>query len=203
MSLAGWLMRRATGLMPPERRAWAEAMKAEFGAVTNRERLGFAAGCLWAAVRARLAAVSTWVAFGRCGVGLVTAIYAAFHLFGMAWVTGILLGGQDSYHDLLVAHGHVQAAARLHESRPWLALYLAGMGIGNMMAAVFLVWWRPNLFMAGWAMVALTVAVATVGGIMTSGIGTGTLWGWQFVPLVMLAGAAAALAWAADRRRRA
>ena len=52
--------------------------------------------------------------------------------------------------------------------------------------------------MAGWAIVAVTSAVCTTWGVARFGVGHGTIWGWQFVPLALLAGAAAGLAWIAN-----
>ncbi len=200
MRIANGLMTWATRLMPAGRQAWAEAMREEYAAVDERDRLDFAMGCLWVACRERIDAVQILVVIGRWGVGLGTLAYAGFHLFGAASVLWIMLSGHDHYRDLLIAHGHVEAAAQLRVWRPWLELYLLAMGVGNLVAAVFLIRWRPKLFMAGCALVAVTSAAYTAYGIVQSGLGTGTFWGWQFVPLFMLAGAAAVLAWVANRR---
>ncbi len=202
MKLSEDVMNWAVRLMPPGRQGWAEAMRQEFAAVAEVDRLEFAFGCLWAAMRERIDAVQMIVAVGRWGVGLVTLVYAGLHLFGAAWVTSVLLGGPDHYHDLLIAHGHLKAAADLQASRPWLLLYLVPMGVGNLLAAVFLVWWRPNLFMAGCAVVAMTTAASMAGPLVTGHLHNGTLYGWQFVPLFMLVGAAALLAWVASRKSK-
>ncbi len=200
MNLAGWLMVRATGLMPVERQAWAEAMRQEFEAVAPADRLGFAAGCLWAAMRERIDAMQMGVTIGRWGVGLVTAAYGALHLFGAISVLNIMLTGHDHYRDLLLAHGHTEAAAQLQASRPGLVLYLVLMAAGNLVAALFLVRWRPRLFWLGCAIVAVTAGVPAIYGMAKTGLDTGTVWGWQFVPLAMLAGAAVVLAWMSRRK---
>jgi len=188
--------------MPSKRQAWAEAMRTEFNAVATADRLSFAAGCLWVAVRERVHTVQMLVTIGRWGVGLVTAAYAGFHLFGGLWVLSILFGGRDGYHDLLVAHGHLQAAANLHASRPGLAMYLLCMAAGNLLAAVYLVRWRPRLFMLGCALVAAVIVVSLTGPFLSGHLNNRTIYGWQFVPLAMLAGAAALLAWIANRKSR-
>ncbi len=200
MSLAGWLMARATGLMPPQRQAWAEAMRREFDAVAGRDRLEFAAGCLWAAIHERIDAMQMLVTIGRWGVGLVTAAYGALHLFGAISVFNIMLTGHDHYRDLLLAHGHAEAAAQLQASRPGLVLYLVLMAAGNLVSALSLVRWRPRPFWLGCAIVAVTAGVPAVYGMAKTGLDTGTVWGWQFVPLLMLAGAAVVLAWLSRSR---
>jgi hypothetical protein len=68
------LMRLALTAAPPERRQWAEAMRAELAHLPDCDAASFAAGCLWATVRARAASPASilhatrWVlVFGALG----------------------------------------------------------------------------------------------------------------------------------------
>lgn len=184
MSVATWLMARAVRWMPVRRRTWAEAMQAEFDVITESERLGFATGCLWAALTERIDLMGALVSVGRWGVGAVTAAYGAFHLWCLANALGQMADG--------TVHAHDQWTWGV-----WLSLYLAGMGAGNMVAAIFLVRWRPMLFWLGCAIVAVTAGALTIFDVMQFGLGTRMVLGWQFVPLAMLAGAGVLLAWMA------
>ena len=118
MTLAEHCMRWAIRLMPVDRADWARAMRREFDAIAPAGRLSFAAGCLWAAIQARIDAVQVGVALGRFGVAAVTAAYAGFHM----WCLVNLLTMPE-------------VAARAGLPAPWLALYLGGMGLGNGLAA--------------------------------------------------------------------
>jgi hypothetical protein len=56
------LMDHAGAVMPPERREWAEAMRAEFAALPQgREALAWAAGCVWASYCERIQPMNVFV----------------------------------------------------------------------------------------------------------------------------------------------
>ncbi len=56
---ARWLLRLALRLMPPDRREWAEAMRAEFAYLPPRGALRWSLGCLIAALKLRLSPMNT------------------------------------------------------------------------------------------------------------------------------------------------
>lgn len=197
MSLAGWMMDRAVRWLPPRRRDWAEAMRQEFDTAAGRDRLEFAAGCLWTAIRERIDAMQVLVTIGRWGVGLVTAAYGAFHLWCLWNAVQQLADGTFARH---MAMGGPAQRVDLQDWIIWLLPYLLGMGLGNALAAVCLVRWQPKGFWLGCAIVAVTAGALTVHDVAHFGLGAGIIWGWQFVPLAMMAGAALVLAWMSRRR---
>ncbi len=70
----GALLRRSAGLLPADRREWAEAVWAEAGAVpAGRRRLGWLAGGMWMTVKqARTARrIGGWLLFGAGAAGVV------------------------------------------------------------------------------------------------------------------------------------
>jgi hypothetical protein len=77
-SLALWLMEHSAAVMPPERRGWSEAMRAEFACMPNdREALTWAVGCLWASYRERMQPMNVFVNSLR----RAAAVSAAVSLF--------------------------------------------------------------------------------------------------------------------------
>jgi hypothetical protein len=186
ISMASRLIDWAMRLMPPSRADWAQAMRREFDATPAADRLAFAQGCLWVAVKERIDPMQVCVTFARWSIAAVVAALVAVQF--------------SSLVNLLSTPA--QVAGRGILPMPWMALYLAGMVVGGGLAAIFLVWWRARPFMAGWAIVAITEAV-----FMTYLVSHAHLsladYGFQFMPLILLANAAALLAWAANRTPRA
>jgi hypothetical protein len=72
----------ARGLMPPERRNWADAMAHEFEAL-EADHLGFAFGCLWSAI---LSNCSNRVRMMQLGLGGIAASFVGLTLY-CAWFT--------------------------------------------------------------------------------------------------------------------
>ena len=172
--LALRLSAAASWLTPARRRTWASAMAAEVDSIdADAEALRFAAGCLWAAAQQRLA--GPIVVTGRLAVGGVTLLFAGIHLRWAANGVQWLLGEPDPFCETLIASGQTAVAQAHAAAHPWIVAYLAGMGLGHLLAGFFLIVWRPRLFMAA-------VAVAAIAATFTL---------WPFVPLTMLVGAAA------------
>jgi hypothetical protein len=83
---ANALIRYALAIVPPERRDWAEAMRAEVAHLPDPTALTFAWGCLWAAIRARAASPATIVQVARWGLVVGAVGWGALHL----WLAGRL-----------------------------------------------------------------------------------------------------------------
>jgi hypothetical protein len=78
------LLDAARRLLPPERRDWAEAMGAEADHVPQDERLRWALGCVWTAIKQRFAPVNTGDYRVSRGVMLVEAI-GSFGPLTLGW----------------------------------------------------------------------------------------------------------------------
>ncbi len=74
----------ARWLLPPERRDWADAMRAEADYVSQGERLCWALGCVWTALKLRFDPMNTGDYRVSRGVMLVEAI-GAFGPLTLAW----------------------------------------------------------------------------------------------------------------------
>lgn len=82
--LTNVLLDAARRLLPPERREWAQAMRAEVDNVPQAERLRWAFGCFLAAIKQRLAPMDTGGYRVSRGVMLVEAI-GSFGPLALGW----------------------------------------------------------------------------------------------------------------------
>jgi len=113
---ANELMRLALIAAPPERREWAEAMRAEVAHLPDSSAQSFAWGCLWATIRARAgspafilqatrwvlvlgaiswSAASLWLAGRLSGAGAAspaTVAYASAAIYALGALLTALLG---------------------------------------------------------------------------------------------------------------
>jgi|GEM_PF-1578905 len=74
------LAQAAVSASPPERREWAEAMRAEVDHLPDSDAAAFAAGCLWTAVRARVDSAGFVLGAARWGLVLAAILWAGLHL---------------------------------------------------------------------------------------------------------------------------
>jgi hypothetical protein len=81
----------ARRLLPPERRDWAEAMRAEADYVSQDKRLRWALGCVWTAIKQRFDPMKTGDYRVSRGVMLVEAI-GSFGPLSLGWFE-IVFGG--------------------------------------------------------------------------------------------------------------
>jgi hypothetical protein len=176
MITARRLIDLAARLLPPHRRDWAEAMRAELAIIPPAEQYGFALGCLWTALCERINLMKAFVALGRWGVGLVTTLFGAF--FGLELFNGLT-------HAELRDHGF-----------PWLWLlpWASLMAISYVAAGVSLILWRPRLFTAACALALLPAVGLTLIGALNH-IPRVDSYAWPFAPLALLIVAAAFLSW--------
>ena len=174
MRVAQWVMEWAARLLPPHRRDWAEAMRAELAAIPSREAFGFALGCLWAAFTERTRLMKAIVTFGRWGVGIVTIVYGAF--FVQCLVNGL-----------------TQAELR-NPDLPWLLAWQCAMGFSHMAAGLFLILWRPRAFAFSCAIATLPALGLALLGVLNH-MPRPNSYVWPFLPLALLLAAAAFLRW--------
>jgi hypothetical protein len=162
------------------------------------EALRFAGGCLAASLWASFAAAPWGIRVGRSAVALVTIAYAIFHL--QAALRGIdVLAGAPDPHYARMERRSIEAAEAYQALRPFTVLLMAGTGIAHLVAAVFLVAWRPRFF-AG-ALVLAGIPVASFR--LASGVITGSpAWPIQLLPILILGAAGAVLAMMAKRLSR-
>jgi hypothetical protein len=64
------IMKLALALLPPNRRAWGEAMKGEFGSLPEGQS-GFAFGCLAASVQENFLTIQGWARFGFFAIAVL------------------------------------------------------------------------------------------------------------------------------------
>jgi ABC-type multidrug transport system fused ATPase/permease subunit len=101
-------LKLAIALLPPSRKAWGKAMKAEF-AHLGEGQTGFAWGCLGASLKEN---VTTGEGWARLGLGLVTAFCLGFSAL---WIQGVF--------KILSDHGSISTPRLIH------ALTLEGFGL--------------------------------------------------------------------------
>ena len=176
MITARRLIDLAARLLPPHRRDWAEAMRAELSILPPAEQYGFALGCLWAALCERINLMKAFVALGRWSVGIVTILYGAF--FGLELFNGLT-------HAELRDHGFPWL---------WLAPWASLMAVAYVAAGVSLILWRPRLFGAAGALALLPAVELTVFGVMNHAPRV-LSYAWPFAPLALLVIASAFLSW--------
>lgn len=90
-TLAERLIDHAARAMPPHRRDWAQAMRAEHSAIAPEDALAFAAGCVWAAYRERISPIRIALLTGRLAVATVSLLTAAAHAVPPLYVLAIVI----------------------------------------------------------------------------------------------------------------
>ncbi len=134
--IALWSLRLALATLPPARRSWGRAMRAELDHVEGREGLAFALGCLAAALGERLRSISgpegARLAFAAAALGL-----AAFHLSCAADGVRILAGAADPFHQALLRSGSAATADHWRAFTPILTAGFGALGLAELLAAIF------------------------------------------------------------------
>lgn len=193
-SIARWVMDLTADALPPARRRWARAMRAELDHVGDGgEAIRFAFGCLIAACRERCRSL-TGADGARLAFAGVTFALAAFHLNCAADGMRILSGGVDPFHAALVRAGPAyQATAEQWRSMtPVLTIGLAALGSVNLLAALFAFRAMPAHFvraMGGGLLAALAMA-ALILGVLGPDAGL-----WSFLAVAGIQAALSALIW--------
>jgi hypothetical protein len=177
--MSRFLIDLAVSILPPHRRDWGEAMRAEFAAIPNpREAFGFALGCLWAALSERITVMKLITAIGRIGVGLVTLAYSSVFLMGAfnLWL-------------------HPGGGAVFGNNIPVLMTWILAMGFTHAFAGFFLIRWRPKLFAVFCALAVLPAVGLTLAGGVLNHWHNAASYTWPFIPLTLLVAAAVFLDW--------
>ncbi|HTP40160.1 MAG TPA: hypothetical protein VMI92_11365, partial [Steroidobacteraceae bacterium] len=152
LGLADVLLDLARRLLPAERRNWASAMRAEADQVPQEERLRWATGCVWTAVKMRAYSMNTGSYRVSRGVMLVEAI-GAFGPLTFAWyevVSGLPGVARNS--------GHIQAMWMLSAVVDLLGPIGLFLGLRYVLAGKGI---QQRTF--GWTLAAVPVAANLVG----------------------------------------
>ncbi len=192
-----FLIDLARRILPPHRREWGDAMQAELATISDRrEATGFALGCLWAALSERITAMKMIVAVGRLGVGLVSLLTGGLFLICLPNAVMIMLGLQpDSFHDMLIRHHHMRAAADHVRAYPYMLAFASLMAVSYIGAGIFLIRWQPRPFAVFCALAALPAVGLTLAGLFLRVSGQPLSYAWPFIPLTLLVVAAVFLDW--------
>ena len=129
---AAMLLKLACRLMPPERREWAEAMKAELPYLPREAALSWAAGCVVAALKQRFALMNTgsfrvhrWV--------LLVEILGCFGPATLAWWIITFGHGGVAYWNSDVIGKYIPGMALADQYQVWLH---AGRAITGLIAPI-------------------------------------------------------------------
>lgn len=152
----------AASLLPPARRAWADAMIVELShAENNRAALNFASGCLLAALRERVRDADTHLRAGLWSIAIVTALYAVFRLACASRGLAVLLGAPDGMRDAIVQQGVTPVViARYEAARPIVVGCFLALGMALLATAWFLSRRQFRLFVTAWSIALLIAAMA-------------------------------------------
>lgn len=178
-----FLIDLACRILPPHRREWGDAMRAEFAAIPPRDALGFALGCLWAALTIRITAMQLITAIGRFGVGIVTLLYSGLFLWGVV--------NQLSHTD-----------GRAMFDQPLMYAWTLSMGLTHACAGIFLIRWTPKLFFTSCIAACGPVLALTLGGALSRHMPHVLSYAWPCVPLALLVTAALFLDWLSREPQR-
>lgn len=194
----------ASRLLPKALRAWGDAMIAEIGhADADRAALGFAIGCVVAALRARVFDAETRFSAGLWSIALLTAFFAVLRFECAVNGVRVLLGAPDRMEEALLQHGATRSLiAHYQAGRPFVILCFLALGCMGLIAAWFLSRRDYRRFLSAWcaAFFVAVVAVAIQLSIVWSAPGLPS----EFHPLLMQAIAVPALlAWSQTRREHA
>lgn len=201
MRIASKLLELAARLLPPHRRDWADAMRAEFACIAPEDGNSFALGCLWTAICERISPMKTLITAGRWSVGLVTLLYSGFFLLCAGNAVAVITGQKtDPFEQMLIRHHHVEAAQAHAQAAPYIAIFLVLMGLSHLGAGLCLTRWTPKWF-AGFCLLALFPALGLPLWGTINNAGPVLSYAWPFLPLGLLIGAALIL-WRLDLRIR-
>lgn len=158
--IATELIRHCAALLPPERAAWAAAMKAEVDALEENDAVGFAAGCVWASFKERVLSMNfatQSVRVGGIAAMLVLAVVSALSVERAAAIDASI-----ALIDL-VSSTVFAAAVIWSFFRGPLALIQAASTMAVIYGVAFIFLRSPTVSATEWANAALYRALALEG----------------------------------------
>jgi ABC-type nitrate/sulfonate/bicarbonate transport system permease component len=161
--LAPLLGKVAVRLLPAPRKPWGAAMEAELRYIGDeRAAIGYAAGCLIAAIQERARDFETRFSAGLWSIAAVSAAFALFHIYCATRGVQVLLGSPDGFLDSLVRSGRADAAliASYQSAMPIVIACLFALGAAHLAAAYCLVRRRFRGFLVAWCSALGIAAVA-------------------------------------------
>ncbi len=188
--------------LPPGRARWHAAMLAEVSCIgDDRDAMRFAAGCLVAGLRERIADADSRFTAGLVSLAVVSLV-AAFAHIGLAWRGAeLLVAGPDRFFALLQAANPDQPMSRaaFDAAMPVLASCFLGLGIAHLCGAWLLLRRRLRDFAWAWGGGLLFASVAVA-------VQLSVVWSLDGLPsefaalLVQMLGLPALLLWSEARR---
>ncbi|MBX9730218.1 MAG: hypothetical protein K2X59_02725 [Sphingomonas sp.] len=153
----------ASRMLPKAHRQWGDAMIAEIGhADADRAALGFAIGCVVAALRARVCDGETRFSAGLWSIALLTAFFAVLRFQCAVNGVPVLLGAPDGMEEALLQHGASRSLIASYQAgRPFVILCFLALGCAELLAAWFLSRRDYRRFLGAW-FAAFSVAVVAV-----------------------------------------
>ena len=152
-------------LLPPGRRLWGKAMKAELAYVDDiASALTHAGGCVVAAAKQRLSDFDARFTVGLGTLALLSAGFGIFHIACASRGVDVLLGRPDGFLVTLVRSGRAspELIASYHAAMPIVIGCLFALGFAHLGASYFLLRRQWRRFLIAWcaALVAAIIAVA-------------------------------------------
>ncbi len=200
--LAVALCGAASRVLPASRRRWADAMVVELAHTDgDRAALGFAGGCLLAALHERVRDLDTRFAAGLWSIAVITALFAVLRISCAARGLAAIFGARDGMHEALAGQGASLALmTRYDAARPVVVGCFVVLGCAQLAGAWFLSRGQLQRSLVAWC-VALIVATITVG------IQLSIVWNLDGVPsefhaLLVQAAVPALLIWFRRRQDR-
>jgi hypothetical protein len=188
--------------LPPARARWHAAMVAEVACIRDdRDAMRFAAGCLVAGLRERIADDDSRFTAGLASLAVVSLLAALAHI-GLAWRGAkLLVAGPDRFFALLQAANPDQPMSRaaFDAAMPVVAVCFLGLGIAHLCGGWLLLRRRLRHFAWAWGAGLVFAAIAVA-------VQLSVVWSLDGLPseftalLVQMLGLPALLVWSEARR---
>ncbi len=129
----------------------------------DRAALGFASGCLRAALRERLRDTDTQISTAKWSIAVVTALGALIRLACAARGVSVLLGAPDTMLNSLLRHGTKPALTEAYKAaRPIVVGCFLALGCAQLATAWFLSRRQIRQFLIAWSGALMIAAIAVL-----------------------------------------